>query len=404
MTTGTYRYQDRWKWFLPASWSSLNPSGPQGKTKNLFYRTRNCIEKILKISLLSLLIPFLGPIRGGIFFTTYRIIQVQPVLTSSSSQLHPQSASALLSISGPGIFFVLLFSFVCLFSLLFYIMFVLLFGYCYCFCLCFSLCFICMFLCCCWCVLLFFVFFVCFVVCCCFFVFCLSLGQASLMRCAVLSVIWQITHKPKADNKTNKKQKHKTKKTNQCFLFCFWWFVCYACFLCLLCFLFVCDCFLFLFFVFVFLMCFCLVLFFCFCCLSLGQASLMRCAVLSVIWHITHIQKNNKRKQHIKKTKTTNETMFVFLIVCCFCASFVFLCFLWLFFDFLFVLLCVLLFSFFPNRGRRTKRVLISQSKRGLHRNTHKAWSNILAAQRNSGIWLFLSTQFNRSAQMEHWQ
>ena len=68
MTTGTYRYQDRWKWFLPASWSSLNPSGPQGKTKNLFYRTRNCIEKILKISLLSLLIPFLGPIRGGDFF------------------------------------------------------------------------------------------------------------------------------------------------------------------------------------------------------------------------------------------------------------------------------------------------------------------------------------------------
>ena len=32
---GTNRYQDRWKWFLPASRSFLNPPGPLGKAKNL---------------------------------------------------------------------------------------------------------------------------------------------------------------------------------------------------------------------------------------------------------------------------------------------------------------------------------------------------------------------------------
>ena len=33
--TDTDRYQDRWKWFLPASRSFLNPPEPREKTKNL---------------------------------------------------------------------------------------------------------------------------------------------------------------------------------------------------------------------------------------------------------------------------------------------------------------------------------------------------------------------------------
>ena len=46
--TGTSRYQDRWKWLLPASRSSLNPPGPRGKAKNMFYRTRYFIEQMKK--------------------------------------------------------------------------------------------------------------------------------------------------------------------------------------------------------------------------------------------------------------------------------------------------------------------------------------------------------------------
>ena len=62
---GTNRYQDRWKWFLPASRSSLNPPGPSEKPKNLSFRTRIFTEKFGKFSLLALLIPFWGgPPRG----------------------------------------------------------------------------------------------------------------------------------------------------------------------------------------------------------------------------------------------------------------------------------------------------------------------------------------------------
>ena len=50
--------QDRWKWFLPAPRSSLNPPGPSTKAKNLSFRTRNFREKFGKKSLLALLTPF----------------------------------------------------------------------------------------------------------------------------------------------------------------------------------------------------------------------------------------------------------------------------------------------------------------------------------------------------------
>ena len=42
VTTDTDRYQDRWKWFLPAARSSLNPPGCREKAKNLLFRARNC--------------------------------------------------------------------------------------------------------------------------------------------------------------------------------------------------------------------------------------------------------------------------------------------------------------------------------------------------------------------------
>ena len=61
---GTIRYQDRWKCFLPASRTSLNPPGPQEKAKNLSFRTRIFREKFGKISLLALLTPFLGTPPG----------------------------------------------------------------------------------------------------------------------------------------------------------------------------------------------------------------------------------------------------------------------------------------------------------------------------------------------------
>ena len=40
MLPGTCRYQDRWKWFLPASRSFPNPPGTHGKAKNLSFRIR----------------------------------------------------------------------------------------------------------------------------------------------------------------------------------------------------------------------------------------------------------------------------------------------------------------------------------------------------------------------------
>ena len=41
MIPGTIRYQDRWKWLLPAPRSSLNLPGPRGKAKSLLYGTRH---------------------------------------------------------------------------------------------------------------------------------------------------------------------------------------------------------------------------------------------------------------------------------------------------------------------------------------------------------------------------
>ena len=36
----SWKYQDRWTWFLVVSRSFLNPPGPQGKAKDLYFRTR----------------------------------------------------------------------------------------------------------------------------------------------------------------------------------------------------------------------------------------------------------------------------------------------------------------------------------------------------------------------------
>ena len=65
VTTGSDMYQDRWRWFLPASRSSLNPPGPSGKAKNLSFNPRKIYRKIQKNFLISLINPFLGgPPRG----------------------------------------------------------------------------------------------------------------------------------------------------------------------------------------------------------------------------------------------------------------------------------------------------------------------------------------------------
>ena len=61
---GTNRYQDRWKWFLSASRTFLNPPGPWEKAKNLSFRTRFLKENVEKQSLLALLAPFLGTPPG----------------------------------------------------------------------------------------------------------------------------------------------------------------------------------------------------------------------------------------------------------------------------------------------------------------------------------------------------
>ena len=50
MTTGIYRYQDRWESFLLASRSCLNPPGPLEKAKSLLYGTWICIEQTEKTS------------------------------------------------------------------------------------------------------------------------------------------------------------------------------------------------------------------------------------------------------------------------------------------------------------------------------------------------------------------
>ena len=60
MIPGTNRYQDRWKWFLLASRSSLNPPGHPGKAKNLRFRTRKFTEKFANKSFCSYLTPLLG--------------------------------------------------------------------------------------------------------------------------------------------------------------------------------------------------------------------------------------------------------------------------------------------------------------------------------------------------------
>ena len=70
MTTGTYRYQDRWKWFLPASQSFLKPSGPPGKAKHLLYRTRNVTETIRINNYIPYIFLSQGPIEKDFFPST----------------------------------------------------------------------------------------------------------------------------------------------------------------------------------------------------------------------------------------------------------------------------------------------------------------------------------------------
>ena len=67
MIPGTIRYQDRWKWFLSASRTFLNPPGPRGKATNLRFRARTFLEMFAKKQLYSLLALFWGdpPGRDG---------------------------------------------------------------------------------------------------------------------------------------------------------------------------------------------------------------------------------------------------------------------------------------------------------------------------------------------------
>ena len=78
VTPGSYRYQDRWKWFLPVSRSSLNPPGAWGKkSNNLSYRTRHVRKSKEHIIIFrSLLIPFKGPIRGFFPSTVLQVLHV----------------------------------------------------------------------------------------------------------------------------------------------------------------------------------------------------------------------------------------------------------------------------------------------------------------------------------------
>jgi len=72
-TTHTDRYQDRWKWFLPASRSSINPREPHDKRPKTFV-----LDVVLdpcfyvthqeKQNIYSLPIPSRGPIRGELFY------------------------------------------------------------------------------------------------------------------------------------------------------------------------------------------------------------------------------------------------------------------------------------------------------------------------------------------------
>ena len=64
MIPDTIRYQDRWKWFLPASRSSLNPPGPPGKAKKLSFRTRKCYRKIWIKIIIFIINPFFGDPPG----------------------------------------------------------------------------------------------------------------------------------------------------------------------------------------------------------------------------------------------------------------------------------------------------------------------------------------------------
>ena len=84
---GHFRYQDRWKWILPASRTFLNPPEPQGKANNLSYGTQPRAEKIKEQILSSLHIyiytyTLYSALLGRLF---YRLPYVS--LLSSDSEL-----------------------------------------------------------------------------------------------------------------------------------------------------------------------------------------------------------------------------------------------------------------------------------------------------------------------------
>ena len=65
LTTGTYRYQDRWQWFLLASRSSLYPPGPRAEAQNLLYGARKVEDKIQKHPYCTYVSLFKGPCWRG---------------------------------------------------------------------------------------------------------------------------------------------------------------------------------------------------------------------------------------------------------------------------------------------------------------------------------------------------
>ena len=94
---GSYRYQDRWKCFLPASRISLNAPGPPGKAKLLCHRTRFFPSKNKHKMFSVLIYSFWGALLGGIFF--YRLRYLHTWKSSSGQQQVPMGAVACLEVS-----------------------------------------------------------------------------------------------------------------------------------------------------------------------------------------------------------------------------------------------------------------------------------------------------------------
>ena len=90
------RDQDKWKWFLQVSRSSLNPPGPRETSKNLMFSNAMYSEKIRNKSLLILLVHFKPPYSGVnsltspyyiLIVTLYSLIIASYSLTTASHGL-----------------------------------------------------------------------------------------------------------------------------------------------------------------------------------------------------------------------------------------------------------------------------------------------------------------------------